>query len=758
MNALTAERRRNGDGEPVSFLEHHLKQYTRRNTSDFFIHKDLKGFLENELDFYLKNEVLNLDEIEAVGKDRAEGWFQMMRMIRSVGGRIILFLNQIENFQKMLWEKRKFVTKTQYCIAVGHVDHSFYEHIADCETQWQEWKELFGIDDEHTDLCDLVDDRKDRRVEFLKNRPTLALDTKHFDEDFVDRLLGSFDDLDDMTDGILIHGDNWQALNLLSNRYNGRVKCVHIDPPYNTQSSGFLYKNGYQHSSWLTMMNNRIAASVSLLVQDGAFLCHIDENEYERLHLVFNTFPIKDSGTVVWDKRNPMTGGSGVASQHEYVIWRSNSDDAFNLRNQSVISILRKAEETIALYEGVTPEAKRTFSKWVVNNSALSGGERAYRYLDDDGNVFQSVSLRAPELRQDPKFFVPLIHPVTGQPCPVPPNGFSRTPETLQRMIDRGEIIFGSDHTTQPRQKRFLSEDSKRQITSLIQDATRGKLDLKKLNLEDFPYCHSVRFYVDLIGASSPENDSIVLDYFAGSGTTGHAVINLNREDGGQRKFILVEMGDYFDTILLPRIKKVTFTPEWKDGKPKRIATPEEARRGPRLIKYMRLESYEDALNNIDFDEASGQQALKFNDYLLKYMLQWETKHSTTLLNVEKLSQPFHYTLTIHSDGQTQRQTANIPETFNYLLGLCVEKRRVCYDDDRRYIVYRGRVGQRRVVVIWREARDWNKAALERDMAFVNGMKLTEGADEVYVNGDSLIREAKALESVFKRRMFAEVG
>ena len=76
---------------------------------------------------------------------------------------------------------------------------------------------------------------------------------------------------------------------------------------------------------------------------------------------------------------------------------------------------------------------------------------------------------------------------------------------------------------------------------------------------------------------------SLGLDFFAGSGTTGHAVINLNREDGGQRKFILVEQGDYFDTVLLPRLKKVTFSPEWKDGKPKRLATPEEAERSPRI-------------------------------------------------------------------------------------------------------------------------------------------------------------------------------
>lgn len=145
LAALTAERHKTSDGEPVTFLEHHLRQYTRRNTSDFFIHKDLRGFLSRELDFFLKNEVLNLDEIEASGEDRSESWFQTMRLMKAIGARIIEFLNQIEEFQKMLWEKRKFITETGYCITVGSIDESFYAEIAACDSQWDEWKTLFHL-------------------------------------------------------------------------------------------------------------------------------------------------------------------------------------------------------------------------------------------------------------------------------------------------------------------------------------------------------------------------------------------------------------------------------------------------------------------------------------------------------------------------------------------------------------------------------------------------------------------------------------
>ena len=275
ISALCAEHRRSGNG-PVSRLQHHLVRYTRRNNSDFFIHKDLHGFLNRELDFYLKNEVLSLDEIASAGENIADGWFQQLRLIKAVGGKVIDFLAQIEDFQKMLWEKRKFVIETQYCITLGSVDAAFYADIAANEGQWNEWRELFGIDD------------NDRGAAFLQAHPTLVLDTKHFDPAFIDRLLSSFEDFGGEIGGLLVHSENWQALNLLREQFNEQITCVHIDPPYNTQTSGFIYKNDYQHSSWLAMMHDRIICAVPMMQRNGTFLSHIDENEYELLHLLFS--------------------------------------------------------------------------------------------------------------------------------------------------------------------------------------------------------------------------------------------------------------------------------------------------------------------------------------------------------------------------------------------------------------------------------------------------------------------------------------
>ena len=148
---------------------------------------------------------------------------------------------------------------------------------------------------------------------------------------------------------------------------------------------------------------------------------------------------------------------------------------------------------------------------------------------------------------------------------------------------------------------------------------------------------------------------------------------------------------------------------------------------------------------------------MQFDDYFLQYILKWETRSSETFLNVEKLALPFQYKMRIHADGQTSERLVEVPETFAYLLGLHVRTRRVYDDEGRHYLVYRGRIGHRNIAVIWRDTDGWRKADFERDKKFVVKQKLTEGADEVFVNGDSLIPNARALEPLFKARMFAPV-
>lgn len=754
--ALIAERRINGKGEPITFLEHHLRQYTRRNTSDFFIHKDLKGFLSRELDFYLKNEVLNLDDMENAGQDMAEGWFQMLRLIKSVGSQIIEFLGQLEGFQKMLWEKRKFVIGTEYCITVGNIDARFYPDIAGCDAQWDEWKGLSIL----TQNRSSGSMGTDRRINLLKAHPTLVVDTRHFDQEFVDRLLASFDDLDGMTDGLLVHSENWQALNLLQEKYRERVKCIYIDPPYNTDASAIMYKNGYKDSSWLTLMGNNLLSARTLLPNDGILCCAIDDEEAWRLRALMQATFERELG-IAPVRSNPAGRKSSghFSPSHEYAF--------FYGMEESVPGVLQKTGKELARYPLSDERGHYAYSN-LIRSGSNDRREDAPKmfypiYVSEDDTI------RVPRMEwDDTKGEYKILEKPVGEVVVWPVRG------DIEKNWHRGwERIGLEPNEYRVRRKMYsVSIDFKVRMDEKSMPKTwwdgkeyassnHGARILKDLFLEkpfDFP--KSVFLVEDCIRASGGHGEACILDYFAGSGTTGHAVINLNREDGGNRKFILVEMGDYFNTVLLPRIKKVTFTPEWRDGQPKRMATLAETERSPRILKYIRLESYEDTLNNIEIDHYAGQIAMNFgfDDYLLKYMLKWETKDSETLLNVEKLTNPFRYQLNVQVDGQTRKRVADVPETFNYLLGLHVRTRRIYTDGGRHYLVYQGETREKpsqRVAVIWREIGGWQKQDFTRDKHFVAENHLAEGADVIYVNGDSCIPNAKGLDPLFKSRMFA---
>ena len=206
-------------------------------------------------------------------------------------------------------------------------------------------------------------------------------------------------------------------------------------------------------------------------------------------------------------------------------------------------------------------------------------------------------------------------------------------------------------------------------------------------------------------------------------------------------------MGEDFDATLKPRMQKLMYSNSWKNSKP-------VSRQGlSHAFKYLRLESYEDALDNITFDSGS-QTTLQLEDYVLSYMLDFETKQSETLLNVAKLNAPFDYKLKRH--GKDEPLTVDLPETFNYLIGLNVASRCVHNNKGTRYLVYRGKSDDRETVVIWRTTSGWNKEQFEADRDFIAKLKVTQGVEDIFVNSDSFIEGARSLDPLFKKKMFNE--
>lgn len=716
-----------------TLLEKCLTSYTAKNLADYFIHKSLGAYLRRELDFYIKNEVLNLDDVSEAGKfSDIEKSLRAIQTLRSVALDLISFLAQLEDFQKRLWLKKKFVISANYCVTLDRISESLYPEIAANRKQWEQWASLGMLDSEKLNL--LLGDAKSS-VEYLESHQFLMVDTALFDWQFKQKLLSELDNLDEAIDGVLIHGDNFQALNLLQERYAGAVSCIHIDPPYNTDTSGFAYKNNFRHSSWLTMMKNRSELAVRLLSETGQFVTHIDENEYERLHLLYDELGLGNAGTVIWDKRNPMNGGSGVAMQHEYIVWRAAGPRKLTLPNDTVQSMMSTVKKFIEEEGGVNDSVRKRYSAWLNSNENLSGGEKAYRYIDADGKIYQSVSLRAPEPRTDEKFFRPLIHPVTNKPCAVPPNGFSRKPETLHGMMERGEILFGEDETNQPRQKVVLTEATSRQISSLVQDAMKGKSETTAMGI-DFPYCHPSSLYKLIVSVSTQAKD-VVLDFFAGSGTTGHAVIEANRADSGRRKFILVEQGEYFDVVTKPRIQKIVYSSEWKDGKAVNSTSGVSC-----AFKVLKLESYEDTLNNLNLIRTEAQQSLLKampkegkQDYLLRYMLNVESRDS--LLSTKIFLKPFDCSLnvTVDSAGAYEERKIDLVETFNMLIGLRVKHTDIRLEQGFVSVVGTLTNGDR-AMVLWRDVERLSYEALNRMCEKLAINPADSEFDVVYINGD----------------------
>ncbi len=737
-----------------SALAKHIERYTAKNSFDYFIHKDLGGFLHQELDLYLKTEVLNLDDLALGDTERLRRALARMRAVRFMAGKIIAFLAQLEDFQKSLWLKKKFVLETQWCVTLDRVPEALYPEIAANGAQREEWVALFSIDEITGDVCNGgVGYSESLKTAFLKANPWLMLDTRHFDTDFKARLLTALSDagpLDEQTDGLLVHSENFQALNLLQAKYREKIKCTYIDPPYNTAASEIAYKNDYKHSSWAAMVFDRVLLGGLLMEDDGVLSLAIDDYEHNLAKsILILTLPKHDVQTVVVNHYPGSGSGRGnVSSTHEYNLF-----------------CVPGGSDTLV-------GSKRSGGYRFRNFRRSGQGENNFRW--GRPNSFFSLLV-------DPATFAirGVEHPVYGESYPT-----SQTKEGWVRVYPVGEDgqervwSRNYDSTLTLWKEGNLECTSRMTIIQKIEDVGRKILTSVWFDKKFNAVVHGTNLLTDLFGRAGQfsypkslytvktaldamigdRDDAVILDYFAGSGTSGHAVINLNREDGGERKYVLVEMGDHFDTVMLPRLKKVVYAPEWKQGKP---VTRHYGM--TQLIRYHRLESYEDTLDSLvltppDGDLLADNEPAMVEDYRLRYALGEETATSPCLLG-RHFADPFAYTLSVVRDGARRETPVNLPETFNYLLGLRVESyRRI---DGVLAIAGRNPQGQR-CLILWRNLETMDNETL--GSWFTNNRRqLPQSFDLVYANGDHTLNAirhpgekwtAEAIEPLFRELMF----
>ena len=333
---------------------------------------------------------------------------------------------------------------------------------------------------------------------------------------------------------------------------------------------------------------------------------------------------------------------------------------------------------------------------------------------------------------------VTILHPRTKKVCKEPSRGWVFPQPKLEKLIEDGLIHFADDESTIPNIKTYLKKTEYKSLGSIKYRDSRvaSKLLHSMFGQKTFSNPKDVDISINFIKAFQTD-ESTILDFFAGTGTTAHAVISLNRQDNAKRKYILVEQGDYFDTVLKPRIQKVVFSVDWKDGKATAPHTGIS-----HAFKVLKIESYEDTLNNLQLRRTVQQQDLldtlsqsAQEDYLLRYLLDIESRGS--LLSVEQFSQPFDCKLKVAVDsaGAYEERTIDLVETFNYLIGLRVKH--IDMQRDKGFTLVTGwfPTGEK-TLVLWRDVSQVDYETLNRlcDKLAIN--PADSEFEIVYINGD----------------------
>ncbi|RFN58816.1 site-specific DNA-methyltransferase [Marixanthomonas ophiurae] len=778
-NPVLANLWKEQDGKPLLLKK--LQHYTRKNKHDFFIHKNLKGFLERELDYYIKSELVNVDDLYVTDTDayfdRLKHNLKTIKVFKSIADTIIAFVSQIENFQKKIWEKKKFVLSTEWVITIDRlVDYvgeeaakPILEEVLRNEKQIAEWKEMFGDLSKFKKTSDFL---SDENLNLIK----LPIDTVHYSADFKSLLLGKISvkqNLESLIDGLLIKSDNYPALNIIKPKFEESIASTYIDPPYNTGDDGFIYKDRFKSSTWLTMFEPLLSINRDLLSDKGALFVSCDEHEELSLGQLLNTTygEINKVEKITWNKRIPKND-KGIGNIHEYIYlytrnkeYRKSCDLSFVMRKDSleeVYEIVKKAKSS-----GKSIKEAQEILKKYYKKQGFDRGITLYCELDKNYEIWGKINMSWPNAKTEgPRYEV--INPVTNKPAPIPNKGWRWKEETFRAAERNGEefilpdgsmmkgrIWYANNEKTQPSSITYLREVESFLLRSIISQKSDGGITLENLSLQEkVDYPKPVKLIEYLLYATSI-NDGFFLDYFAGSGTTFHAIQNLNNQDDGNRKCLLIEQGNYIYTVILPRIKKIAHSLEWSSGQPQK---PIGGGNGV-FLKYQRLEQYEEALENIAFNASDDtiQKALVFEQYIPKYFLEFETKGSQTLVNTEAMKDPWNYKLKVW-DGFTYdtEQAVDLVETFNYLIGLHMQKCITKELNEKKYqFIYGHNNANKNILVVWRSVKDWNVEDFKADSSSLKTEIKAFEYDLLYINDQAHIEGYQPIEEVFKNKMLS---
>lgn len=628
-------------------LDQKLNSFYIGNDADYFIHENLNEFLTNEKNRYVKNYIF--DDLESIYSGKLDNTTLLIaKAFDKVSSRIIEFLSAIEDFQKHLFTKKKKVVESEYCITVDYINEKYYPEILANKTQLQEWETLFSLE------VKTIDD--------IKANPTLVLDTKCFKQadgtnPFKDMVLSEIEDLDEKTNGLLINSENYQSLDLLQTKFKEKIKTIYIDPPYNTGGDGFSYKDNFRHSSWCSLMINRLSIGFNFLLSEGLIFTNLDDNEG------FNIKPICDivfkpenfKANFIWQSRKSKQNDIDISLAHNYTICYAKNKTKHNIIGD------------------------------FLNENEFSNPDNHPK------GKWKSTPVTAPGLRDRTSYFT-VKNPNTNVEYNCPEGRhWTFFEEDIEKLIKEGYVFFGADGNSAPNGRRFWDEvkDDRSSVSTLwnyLETTTNGSKRLKNILGHKRFQNPKPPGLIKYIGEKSLKQGDIMFDFFAGSGSTGEAIINLNKSTlDANNKYILVEMGKYFDSLTKPRIQKVIYSDNWKNGKPlDNDGSPKH------IFKYQVLEQYEDVLDNLKVYLGELPENLPIQ-YLYK-------PEENSLDNTLNLFTPFNNTI---SYGQpTQQGFIDVVETYNYLQGYFVKSIKT-YELNKKY--YKVVETTNGILIIWRD-------------------------------------------------------
>ncbi len=654
INEIRKEIKKNGIEISEETLEKAFRIFEKQSEIDYFINKNAKAFLKEQFDLWLYQYIYS-DESEF-----SEKRIKQLKILKEIAYKIIDFISQFEDELVKIWNKPKFVLNSNYVITLDRIAKKeggikVIEKIVNhknFELQMKEWKEL-GIIDENFSKEKLFANSLNGKT-LAKEYQFLPIDTKYF-KDLEIEILSLFDNLDKELDGWLIKSENYQALNTILPKFKEKVQTIYIDPPFNKeQDADYFYTVKFKDSTWITMLENRLRLAKDLLKDTGSIFvrCDYNGNMYVRLLMneIFGEENFRNEITIN-RKRQPIGTPEKFEVESEYLYLFSKTDNYLrqdlykprSLMNLKWTGFLkqeeRKPPERIFFGKVLLPPKGQHFSLTQDKVDKLLKEHYLRLKCKECGAIYYWDEMERKDsfiehiIKSKEKFKFMDINPDT----------IVYGVKKIQNCLNCGADSWKVEYLTSEEEK---ITDNWKDIPS-YSDSWGFKTENSEILLKR------------VIESTSNEGD-LVMDFFLGSGTTTAVAHKL------KRKWIGIEMGDHFYSVILPRMKKVLAYDKSGISKEKDVKEKYNENNAGGFFKYYELEQYEDTLRRVKYADVDPffdptqdpyNQYIFMKDLKLLEALELDYKNNKVKVNLEKLY-----------------NNIDIAETLSNLLGKWIKK------------------------------------------------------------------------------------